>query len=684
MKSLPLLASLLGAAGFPCADASAQSFVVVGIPDTQNYSQSYPAIYSQQTSWIANNIAARNIRFVTHYGDIVNNGDRLAEWNNADFAMRTLDFSGVPQGVLAGNHDVTPSGTAGTPYIPGNYLAYFGPQRYAGRSWFRGASPSGMSSWQVFNGGGQEFLGLSIVVDAPLAELAWAQEILDANRDKVAIMTTHRYLQDAEDYTSGVPIVPSGRYPDVWYGVEGLYHPQGLRSEQIWDWFVRRNPNIVMVLCGHFHEEYRQQSLNVRGLPVHEILADYQDDPNGGDGWLRLHTFDLANDRIGVETYSTYLDQSRTADESSFSLAVPFAQYRSADPVRVFQQGIAGYAGTQDTWIDQSNPNTSYGESGVRVSDDDVANSVFSDQRGQALLRFDGLFGASVGQIPPGAQIVSAHLTIQIADDIDNPLFDPDFFVHRMLVPWSEASTWNSLGSGVGSGEIGALLARFSGDNNPNEDGLRRLDVTAAVQAWAAGAPNHGFAILPEIISGNDDGIEILTSESSNPLLRPRLEIAWREQSTGVAYCFGDGSSTPCPCGTASWSGAQAGCLNSLGGAATLRAQGVASLAADTLVLRGANMPDSSALYFQGTTATSGLFGDGLRCAGGSVRRLGAKTNSGGASLHPASGDAPISATGAIGAPGERHYQVWYRNAAAFCGPDTFNLTNGVRVTWTP
>jgi hypothetical protein len=40
--------------------------------------------------------------------------------------------------------------------------------------------------------------------------------------------------------------------------------------------------------------------------------------------------------------------------------------------------------------------------------------------------------------------------------------------------------------------------------------------------------------------------------------------------------------------------------------------------------------------------------------------------------------------TGAIAAPGDRYYQVWYRNAAAFCGPDTFNLTNGLRVTWTP
>ncbi|MEY4775009.1 MAG: hypothetical protein RIT40_2044, partial [Planctomycetota bacterium] len=29
-------------------------------------------------------------------------------------------------------------------------------------------------------------------------------------------------------------------------------------------------------------------------------------------------------------------------------------------------------------------------------------------------------------------------------------------------------------------------------------------------------------------------------------------------------------------------------------------------------------------------------------------------------------------------------YQVWYRNAAAFCSAETFNLTNGVLATWSP
>jgi hypothetical protein len=39
---------------------------------------------------------------------------------------------------------------------------------------------------------------------------------------------------------------------------------------------------------------------------------------------------------------------------------------------------------------------------------------------------------------------------------------------------------------------------------------------------------------------------------------------------------------------------------------------------------------------------------------------------------------------GAVPAGATRTYQVWYRNAAAFCTSDTFNLTNGLVVTWAP
>jgi hypothetical protein len=92
---------------------------------------------------------------------------------------------------------------------------------------------------------------------------------------------------------------------------------------------------------------------------------------------------------------------------------------------------------------------------------------------------------------------------------------------------------------------------------------------------------------------------------------------------------------------------------------------------------------------FPGTAQiASGLgtgFGDGLRCAGGSIVRLGTKTNVAGASQYPSGNDQSISVRGLIPlAGGLRTYQAWYRNAAPFCTPSTFNLTNGLQVTWQP
>jgi hypothetical protein len=95
-------------------------------------------------------------------------------------------------------------------------------------------------------------------------------------------------------------------------------------------------------------------------------------------------------------------------------------------------------------------------------------------------------------------------------------------------------------------------------------------------------------------------------------------------------------------------------------------------------------MPNSNALYFQGTTQIAAAFGDGLRCAGGTVVRLGTKTNVAGTSTYPVAGDLSVSVRGAVTVPGVRNYQAWYRNAAVFCSVSTFNLTNGYSVTWAP
>lgn len=530
----------------PVRDAT-PTFTVVGLPDTQNYSEFYPEIYHRQTSWIAEQRRARNIRFVSHYGDVVNHADRLNEWAVAKSAMRTLDRINIPYGVAAGNHDVHASGGAGEPYIPQNYLDNFGPQNFQGRSWYGGASPSGMSNYQTFSGGGKDFLAFHLTVDTPVDELVWAQGVINRNPDKAVMVTTHRYLQDSSDYTGGFPVDTSGRYPDIWYTVEGVYSPGGVHAEEFFQNFVRTNSQIFLVNCGHFHEEYRQTSTNLAGLPVHEVLADYQDDPNGGNGFLRMMEFDTGNDRISVRSYSPTLDRFNTADESQFTLGVDFERYASAVPRATFTQGINGYSGTQDTWLNQDQPRTGYGSSDRIVVDDDTTNSPFSDKRGQGLVRFDGIF-TSTGEerkIPLGATIVSAQLRVAVPDDIDTPFANPDVYLYEMARAWSESSTWDSMVDGLNVGsDYSVLLAVMAGDNDPDGDYWRVLNVTSAVQRWANGSANFGFAFIPQIISGNDDGIEMWSSEYWNALLRPTLIVDWRmgtvpAPSAGVLLALG-------------------------------------------------------------------------------------------------------------------------------------------------
>ncbi|MBL8863746.1 MAG: hypothetical protein JNK02_17285 [Planctomycetes bacterium] len=189
--------------------------------------------------------------------------------------------------------------------------------------------------------------------------------------------------------------------------------------------------------------------------------------------------------------------------------------------------------------------------------------------------------------------------------------------------------------------------------------------------------PPSSAAVSTSWVGSTDGGL----------LLANALSFVATPQSAGSPFCFGDGTGTACPCANAGAPGN--GCASSVNAAgANLTASGTASIAADTLQLSGSGMPNSSVLYFQGTSQLGGgagaVFGDGLRCAGGTVIRLQTKSNVAGASQYPVGAEVPISIRG-VNVPGNvRTYQAWYRNASAFCTPSTFNLTNGVELTWSP
>jgi hypothetical protein len=152
-------------------------------------------------------------------------------------------------------------------------------------------------------------------------------------------------------------------------------------------------------------------------------------------------------------------------------------------------------------------------------------------------------------------------------------------------------------------------------------------------------------------------------------------------ENGGSPFCFG---ANGCPCGNDSVPGQNEGCKNSSGVGGKLVGAGSASVGSDNLVLSATQLTGSLAVFFQGSALVSVSYGDGHRCMGGQLKRVGKKNPSGGSASYPQGGDIPISVKGLIPpAGGVRYYQVVYRNNGGPCGSG-FNITNGVSVVWMP
>lgn len=166
----------------------------------------------------------------------------------------------------------------------------------------------------------------------------------------------------------------------------------------------------------------------------------------------------------------------------------------------------------------------------------------------------------------------------------------------------------------------------------------------------------------------------------------------------GTAYCFGHTSQgNPCPCSNDNdqTDPRGAGCANGISAAgARLRASGVASVNNDTLVLFGMRgQPNNWSLFFQATNSLDGtgsFLGDGILCAGGSLKHLAVRRNGPGGSSDT-SGVVISARSAAVGytiQPGDTlRYQWWFRDTvspACGSGLNDSNTSNGYEITWLP
>jgi len=148
-----------------------------------------------------------------------------------------------------------------------------------------------------------------------------------------------------------------------------------------------------------------------------------------------------------------------------------------------------------------------------------------------------------------------------------------------------------------------------------------------------------------------------------------------------TSFCQSGGASASCPCGN---DDPTRGCASSVGFGAYLTGAGSTAVSADDLSLYAYLLPPGRpALLFAGDVPVASgalVLGDGLRCAGGNVQRLGVRVppGSGSASWGPG-----LVAQGAWSAGETRYLQVWYRDSSGPCGAG-FNVSSGVEVRLIP
>ncbi|MFJ7724641.1 LamG-like jellyroll fold domain-containing protein [Neobacillus sp. NPDC097160] len=257
------------------------------VPDPQKYSNMNPEIFDSQMKWIAKNTKKNNIAMNAFVGDIVDS-NAVKQWENSLQSISYLDKKEIPYVMTAGNHD----------YANGDpYLTYYGPQRFADKTYYKGSSPSGYGSYSLVKGGSYEYLFLMVDMKNLQKDLEWSKSVLDQHKDKPTIIVSHDviYPETVDNKTVAV---------------------ESSRGQIIWDELVNNNNQVFMTVNGHFFGVTHRVKQNAAGNDVIQMLVNYQYDYRGGNGWLRLVEFDEAKNKLFFRTFSPFVDEMKKKERT--------------------------------------------------------------------------------------------------------------------------------------------------------------------------------------------------------------------------------------------------------------------------------------------------------------------------------------------------------------------------------
>jgi len=263
----------------------AYSMAIIG--DQQVISIKYPSLLHEMYDWILANKDKYNMKYVMALGDITNNRDDVAEWTLVANQFKRLGGV-IPMAICRGNHDYS------EPF--NTYLNFDGYTsdivgRYEGKM---------DNHYKVAKIGNTDYLFMVLDYGPKDEVFQWAGEVTAAYPNHKVIVITHSYMNDDETTTGE----NDSTAPTTNYGYNN--------GDDMWEKYVRKYENIVMVLSGHIGSDYTYATKAVgdHGNVVTQMLID----PQGIDvytptGMVHMFYFNEEGNKITVDMYSTIRSQ---------------------------------------------------------------------------------------------------------------------------------------------------------------------------------------------------------------------------------------------------------------------------------------------------------------------------------------------------------------------------------------
>ncbi len=265
-------------------------YTIAWMSDPQHYSKKFPETYYAMTGFLSEHRKELNLQYVINTGDLVHNTDLASEWDVADRAQGMIDD--IPNGVLAGNHDVL------DPIGYKTFCERFGKKRYQNKTWYGGSFEDNRGHFDLLTIGETEYLFVYMGYGPTSKAIDWVKDVFRQYPDRIGILCLHDY------YTKTQTLSDDGK---LWY-----------------DKVVRTSPNLYMVLCGHkygaycFPEAFDDDGDGREDRTVYQMLFNYQASlRDGGGGYLRLMQINEAEGTMHNLTYSPLLGDFNRFDDPS-------------------------------------------------------------------------------------------------------------------------------------------------------------------------------------------------------------------------------------------------------------------------------------------------------------------------------------------------------------------------------